>query len=351
MGLVVIPYMRLRASPGQKAVVPRLSATGRYGTKKRIRVVSRELMNNDESDRKKRDEGYVLRGARRVMRAKVLGTGAYFAPAVSFLLLLLSLPAFGADEQRLGELQVGDRTYENVTVRTKAKDYIFIVHSSGMTSIKVTQLPADVLGKLGYAPTAMPKRTTDAVAALTRTSIARGGVALVEGGEAKLLQAWRKTGPASKMQHLTTYPVLVVVAAVLLMAHLFGSYCCMLICRKTGNVPGFLVWVPLLQAVPMLRAASMSAWWFGGLFIPGLNLLGYVLWCVKIVKARQKTMPLAILLLFPLTSWFAFLFLALSEDSRDEGAKVHVETMTLATAWSLRSRTRVLLQSEQHIVA
>ena len=56
---------------------------------------------------------------------------------------------------------------------------------------------------------------------------------------------------------------------------------------------------------------------------------------------------------FPLTSWFAFLFLAFSEDSRDEGAKVHVETMTLQTVCSSGTRywKRVLWQGEQHIVA
>ena len=91
----------------------------------------------------------------------------------------------------------------------------------------------------------------------------------------------------------------------------------------------------------------------GGVVRPRLEPVGVGIVVREIVEARQKTMPLAILLLFPLTSWFAFLFLAFSQDSRDEGAKVHVETMTLQTVCTSGTRywKRVLLQGEQHIVA
>ena len=278
--------------------------------------------------------------------------GNCLARAASVVLILLSLSAFAAGEEALGVLQVGDQTYQNVKVRSRAKDYVLIVHSSGITSIKVKQIPAEVLQRLGYDPAAMAKGRTSNVAAVTRTSIAKGE-ALVEGVGAKLSHAWRGTWFASKVQQWRTFPALAEVAAVLLIAHLLCSYCCLLICRKTGNTPGVLVWLPLLQAIPLLRAASMSPRWFGALFIPGLNLVAFVLWSVKIVEARQKTMPLAVLLLFPLTSWFAFLFLAFSQDSRNEGKKLLVENMTLQTVCTSRSRdwTRVLLEREQHVVA
>jgi hypothetical protein len=297
-------------------------------------------MNDDKSELKEH--------SRRIVRTPAI----YLARAVSVVLILLSLSAFAAGEEALGVLQVGDQTYQNVKVRSRAKDYVLIVHSSGITSIKVKQIPAEVLQRLGYDTAAMTKGKTGNVAAVTRASIAKGE-ALAEGMQARLFQVWRTSWFASKVQQLTIFPGLTAVAAVLLMAHLFCSYCCMLICRKTGNHPGVLVWLPLLQAIPMLRAASMSTRWFGALFIPGLNLVAYVLWGIKIVEARQKTMPLAILLLFPLTSWFAFLFLAFSQDSRNEGVKVHVENMTLETVCKSGSRDwmRVLLEREQHIVA
>jgi hypothetical protein len=265
-------------------------------------------------------------------------------------LLLLSLSGFAANGETLGVLQVGQKTYQNVSVGTKAKDYILIVHSSGIASIKVKQLPEDVLEELGYASGSNRSTQTSAAAALTQP-VARGAKAFVEEMQAGVSGVWHGTEIARRM--MRSHPVRVVVAAaVLVLAQLFCSYCGMLICRKSGKEPGILVWIPVLQAVPLLRAASMPTWWFGGLFVPGLNLVGYVLWCVKIVEARQKTMPLAMLLIFPLTSWFAFMFLALSEDSH-EREKVQVESMILDTVCASESRSwvSVLTQCERHIVA
>jgi hypothetical protein len=268
-------------------------------------------------------------------------------------MLLLSWSAFATEEETFGSLQVGENTYQNVRVTTKAKDYILIVHSSGITSIKVKQLPEDIRERLGYVPVSTPKdRASAAVKGLTQP-VANGAKACVEQVRAGLSQAWHIAGITSRMQALKTRKVVVIVAAaLLLMAHVFCSYCCVLICRKAGKEPGILAWIPLLQTVPLLRAASMSTWWFGAGFVPGLNLVGYVRWCVRIVEARQKTMPLAILLIFPLTTWFAFMVLAFSEDAR-EREKVRVVSMSLETASTSGSRSWVnaLSQGERHIAA
>jgi len=99
-----------------------------------------------------------------------------------------------------------------------------------------------------------------------------------------------------------------------LVFHLFFSYCARLICIKTGNVPGIMVWLPVLQIFPMLRAAGMSGWWFLGLFVPVLNLVVQILWCINIVKARGKHVIWAILLILPLINVVAFIYLAFSDD-------------------------------------
>lgn len=290
----------------------------------------RTRMNNDKSGHKKTGGSYCA--------------VRYLGRAVSLVLLLVSLNALAANEQTLAVLKVGDRIFHDVRVRTKAKDYVFIAHSSGLTSIKVAELPADVREQLGYAS------ETKSGAALIQSKVANQGGAAVGRVEAELSQAWQRTGLGSVVKLLRTYRAVAAVIAVLL--HVFCTYCCLLICQKTGKNPGKLVWLPVLQAVPMLRAASMSMWWFAALFIPGLNLWAWGLWCVKIVRARQKTMPLAILLMFPLTSWFGFLFLAFSEDSRDR-EKVRVEAVTLESVLSSvkRSGATAFLRRERHIVA
>ena len=73
------------------------------------------------------------------------------AVAGPILLLLLSIHAFAATEESFAVLRVGNHTYQNVRVTTKGKDFIIIAHSGGITSLKLSQLPPQILKKLGYA--------------------------------------------------------------------------------------------------------------------------------------------------------------------------------------------------------
>jgi hypothetical protein len=261
--------------------------------------------------------------------------GGYLLGAASWVILafmlFLSTNAFAASEQRFDVLQIGTRTYQNVKVTTKAKSYIFILHSGGMTNIKVSELPNDILQKLGYITA--PIVQTNGAALWARQAAAKMDTPQLKQLEAKLLQSWRGARAVIKSHLPPLKPgVIVVAAGVLIMAYLFHCYCCMLICQKTGNEPGVLVWLPVLQVLPMLRAASMSAWWFVTWFIPGLNLVGHAVWCGRIVQARNKTIPLLVLLLVPVMNIFAFLYLAFSEAAPQKKEEPHVEIMTLETA-------------------
>ena len=86
------------------------------------------------------------------------------------------------------------------------------------------------------------------------------------------------------------------VAAALLAIYLFHCLCCSRICKKAGSEPGILVWIPVLQLFPLLRAAGMSGWWFLAFFVPVLNLIAQILWCFKIADARGKTALVGFLL-------------------------------------------------------
>jgi len=127
--------------------------------------------------------------------------------------------------------------------------------------------------------------------------------------------------------------VLFICGGVLLGLYLFHSYCCLSICRKCGCEPGAAVWIPLLQIFPLLKAASMSPWWFVCFLVPGINLIAQIVWFIKISQARGKGLGLAMLLIFPLTNPFAALYLAFAggEPSRRE-KRQRVEIMTLEAA-------------------
>jgi hypothetical protein len=60
------------------------------------------------------------------------------------------------------------------------------------------------------------------------------------------------------------------------------------------------------------------------MLIPLVNIIAQILWCVKIVQARGKSVWVTILLILPVTNLFAFLYLAFSSagesESNDSGS-------------------------------
>ena len=106
-------------------------------------------------------------------------------------------------------------------------------------------------------------------------------------------------------------------------AYVIFCYCSLLLCRKTGKEPGLLIWIPILQIIPLLRAAGMSWRWSFAFFVPVLNLVAWMGWCVNIAITRRKSLWWALLLMLPGTNVFAFLYLALSNvDSPKRGSRI-----------------------------
>ena len=138
--------------------------------------------------------------------------------------------------------------------------------------------------------------------------------------------------------------VLALIGGVVL--YLFVCLCFGLICAKAGKPSPWLVWIPILQIFPLIRAARMSPVWFvlmllylllpvvllwvgGGGNLSGqilgpygiifallslLNLIGWIIWSFKICCARGKNMLLGIFLLLPLTNLLALIYLAFSKS-------------------------------------
>jgi hypothetical protein len=240
-------------------------------------------------------------------------------------LLMRPLGAAGVTEETFDVIQIGTHAYTNATVTTKAKSYIFIMHAGGMASIKVAQLPPDVRKKLGYADPSAPKEATNGPAVWMKKGIAKLDAPQIKEFRNQIEQNWRnQSTPRLTAMGLIgpklNWTVLGIVLLICVSVYLFHCYCSMLICRKAGHPPGFLVWVPLLQLLPMLRAAGMSRWWFVAYFVPLLNFVPSILWCFKIAKARGKSLWIGVLLLLPVTNLFAFLYLAFSDgpDSGDD---------------------------------
>jgi hypothetical protein len=233
-------------------------------------------------------------------------------------------------EETFDVLQIGAHTYKNVTVTTKAKSYIFILHSAGMNNVKVSDLPPEVRDKLGYSAAAEEGKTgTNAVSNWAKQTIAKIetpqikqleqalGVGVMPGGGVKMSLSVREL-----------LPTLVFAAA------FYGvfCYCALLICRKTGNSGGFLVFVPILQLLPLLRAAGMSPGWIVAFLLPVINIFAFIAWAINITEARNKSGWIAFLLILPVTNILAFLYLALSNGTPEKKEDRRIEIMTLETA-------------------
>jgi len=244
----------------------------------------------------------------------------WLAPVGVAAYLVLSLATARAGEETLAVLQTKTAAYTNVTVTTKAKDYVFILHESGMASIRVAELPLEVQEQLGYAVAKSSKPGTNTAAAWAKREIAKIDAPQIKALGREMEQKFRAHPPlALSPQEALRSPVVWAALGITLLIYFFYCYCCMLICRKTGNAPGIMVWLPVLQVFPLLRAAGMSGWWFLAFLVPVLNLVPSILWPLRIAKARGKSIWVGILLFLPVVSLFAFLYLAFSDGGSASG--------------------------------
>jgi hypothetical protein len=246
--------------------------------------------------------------------------------------LLAPSPALAADELKFDELTIGTRTYTNVTVTTKSKTYVFLIHSGGMANIKVSEISDETLAKLGIEKE-KPKPSKTEV--FTSQTIAKIQTPEVKEFEKKAAEAWREQWDKCR-QYLPeqTVPVVAGEAAGLFLGYIFYSLCCMLICQKAGRPGGALVWFPVLKIIPLLRAAGMSPALFLVALIPIANFILAIVWAFKIAVARGKSPLVGFLMLVPVINLFVFLNLAFSPAAENSSAQKSVSRggMRLKTA-------------------
>ncbi len=248
-----------------------------------------------------------------------------------FALSCMTAPilASGAVEETFDVLHIGTRFYTNVTVTTKTGTQIFIMHSTGMHTIKVADLSPDVLAKLGYGNGSEKKSAKGLPSLGTAGKSSKFKINLPQ---FKQLQTqWRSHTPARFATIHWSTNALLMAGGLVIVLYLLFSFCAMLICQKAGHPPGALIWIPILQLIPLVRAAQMSPAWVIAFMIPLLNIVAHIVWSFNIAKARGKSTLTGLFLVLPVTSFFAFLYLALSNGVAKKETPT-VEIMTLEAA-------------------
>ncbi len=100
---------------------------------------------------------------------------------------------------------------------------------------------------------------------------------------------------------------------VALALYVFTCFCLKLICEKCGVNPGVLIWIPIVQILPLLQVAGMAPWMLILFLIPFVNfVIGIMLWA-KICAARGKSPWLVILMFIPVVNIAFIPYLAFSE--------------------------------------
>src|SRR6266852_9360255 len=166
------------------------------------------------------------------------------------LTLLAAQPL--AAQETMATLQIGSQTYSNVTIESRTPSHVYIKHANGYATIRVKGLEPDVQQQLGYevAPPKQPLLSRKMLSEKLKIDpeVREAEEKLVEEAQERIrtLDPNLRTG----------------ILAGAVVGYLFFCFCCMLICKKTSNEPGILVWLPVLQIFPLLRAAGMSGWWF-----------------------------------------------------------------------------------------
>lgn len=212
-----------------------------------------------------------------------------------------------AEDATFDLIETKTGVYSNVTVTTKSKDYVVIQHATGLTSLKVADLPPEVCRTLGYAA---PKES--GLGGFTITARAKS---LVETIPTKQIEAaWNEHAPAGmgslKLNSALIYGVL----GGCVVLYLWFCFCGALICQKAGRPAGLLMWLPGLQFIPLFRAAKMSPLWMLAMFVPILNIWGHIMWSFRIAKLRGQGFWTALFLVLP-TYPFALTYLAFARGT------------------------------------
>ncbi len=231
------------------------------------------------------------------------------SPFLGLWLALLLIPHRGtAADETFALVETKTGVYSNVTVTTKSQDYIVIQHATGLTSLKVAELSPAVQAELGYVA---PRSKLD-LSSLTVSAKARSLVEVIPATQIE--ETWNSYAPAGTPPLKLDAKIIGVVLGAMVISYLFFCLCGSLICQKAGCPAGILMWIPIVQFVPLFRAAKMSPLWLLALPIPLLNIWAHILWSFRIAGARGKGFWTALLLILP-TYPLAFIYLAFASNN------------------------------------
>jgi len=96
--------------------------------------------------------------------------------------------------------------------------------------------------------------------------------------------------------------------------YVFYCYCLKRIVEKCGEEPGVVIWIPILQMIPLFRIAKMNPWLILLTLVPLVNLIVVIMVWIKVLNALGRDGIMVLLVLF--LGFIYIPYLALSSDKR-----------------------------------
>jgi len=218
-----------------------------------------------------------------------------------------------AANERFPVLQAGGVSYSNVLVTGTSTRDVFIRHSGGMATLRVSDLDAATRSALGL-PASAPTPPTAAESATNRIQGWLGKLAEIRRQKARptdQTDAQEDAGPSEVFrEHPTVRIFLRVTFFTAVILYFPFCFSCRRLCRRAGAPSSFLVWLPIFKRLTLFKAVNVSwLWFFFGLIIPFVGLCAWILCCLRLCETFQRTRWLALPMLFPVYGWLFFLCL------------------------------------------
>jgi hypothetical protein len=242
----------------------------------------------------------------------------------------------------IASLTIGGVTYANVMVESANEKTVSFSHSRGMASVNPKKLTDGERRALGLNVVSLSQSIESESKAQAVEPVKKRNSNI-----SSRISGWfASQSPEMTRRNLGAIALAIVFAVIGF--YLFNCLCLLCICKKTDHPAPLLVWLPVFQVLAIYRAAGMSSFWFKALVfdlcfritVAGwaiasshpplspatnavmvctalaftiLHMIGWCIWCFKICIAREKSVWLGFLVLFPLTQPPALGYLAFSK--------------------------------------
>ncbi len=82
----------------------------------------------------------------------------------------------------------------------------------------------------------------------------------------------------------------------------FFSYCMKLICEKAKVDPGIMIWIPIVQMIPMATVAGINPFLLLLYFVPIVNIVFLFYHWAKVCIAIDKSPWLVVMMIIPVVN-------------------------------------------------